>query len=91
MGMGAKSYSTENPVSAATGLLFGFRASRVLIRNDKATPVYVSLGSTAGSTAGHRTCSGESEEWLGSQVESIGLASTTTSTGTNVRVSAWGW
>ena len=97
MGMGANQYSTENslgstdPAQQAPGILFGFRASKVLVLNDKAAPVYVSLGSTAGSTAGHRTCAGESLEFLGSQVEAIGIASTTTSTGTNVRVSAWGW
>lgn len=80
----------ETPVSGAVGVDLGFQARSLRLLNDKATPVYVSLNSTAGSTAGHRTCGGETLSLDGVAFGGYGLASTTTSTGTIVRVSAWG-
>lgn len=91
----ANQYAVDDTVSstsgsATAGYAFGFVATSLRLANDKATPVYVSLNSTAGSTGGYRTCSGESWAISGVATGGIGLASTTTSTGTTVRVAAWG-
>lgn len=91
----ASQYATESTVSstsgtAAVGVAFGFMAQTVLVYNDKAVPVYVSLNSTAGSTGGHRTCAGELLSVAGIMSEALGLASTTTSTAGIVRVLALG-
>lgn len=88
-------YASENPVystagTASTGHEFGFVATALRVANDKASPVYVSLNTLTGSTNGHRTCAGESWTLTGVATGGIGLASTTTSTGTAVRVAAWG-
>lgn len=84
-------YSTAvSTASGNTGFAFGFRATRVQVFNDKATPVYVTWNSTTGSTAGHRTCSGENILLEGLPLIACAIASSTTTTATNVRVLALG-
>ena len=72
------------------GLDFTFDASHLFLVNDKATSVYVSLDSTSGSTGGLevKTTSGLQLDNL--RIGRMSLASTSTSTGTFVRVAAWG-
>ena len=85
-------YSTAtSTASGNTGFAFGFRAVRVQIYNDKATPVYVTWNSTTGSTGGHRTCASESILIDGMPTVGCAIGSTTTTTATNVRVLALGW
>lgn len=69
------------------GIDFGFAATSVSIFNDKASTIYVSLNSTAGSTGGHKMLAGESLSFT-LRLGSLSLASTTTSTGDFVRVLA---
>lgn len=91
----ANQYAAEDVISSTSGTAtfgaaFGFVATRIRVYNDKVTPVYVSLNSTAGSSGGHRTCAGELLSIEGVASGGIGVASTTTSTGTIVRIAAWG-
>lgn len=91
----ADQYSAEEVVSTTDaagtigkiGFDFGFRATSVVIWNDKNTDVYVNLNSTAGSTGGYRLKAGENiaHQLL---IGALSLASTTTSTGDKVRVLA---
>lgn len=84
-------FSSENAVSTASVSDFGFVANEVHVYNDKATPVYVTLNSTApGTTAGFRTCASDSLKLSQVMTGYLGLASTTTSTATVARVLAVG-
>jgi len=67
----------------------GFLDTAVILYNDKADVVYAHFGSTVGSTGGFRLAAGGV---LAVSVRTGGfsLASTTTSTGTTVRVLALG-
>ena len=77
--------------STAEGGLFGFQASHIRVINDKASPVYVSLKSTVGSTGGFKTCSGETVVFSDIGCSGLAIVSTATSTGApGVRVGAWG-
>lgn len=89
----AKQSYTE--VVAATtstdgGVLFGFNASRVSVRNQKAAAVFVNFSSTTPSTGGIRTCSGEELVFEHGLAAGVAIASQSTTTGTIVRVTATG-
>lgn len=71
------------------GFDFGFIAGSVAFFNDKATPVYVNMDSTAGSTGGFALPAGASVSFT-VRTGAASLASTATSTGTTVRVIALG-
>lgn len=73
------------------GLDFTFDAGQLLVINDKASDVYMSLDSTSGSTGGHRIKSGESRSFAGIRCGRMSFASTSTSTGDKVRVGAWSY
>jgi hypothetical protein len=73
------------------GIDFGFDANQLVLLNDKATDVYVSLDSTVGSTDGYRLKAAETLSLSNVKVGRMSLASTSTSTGDNVRVGAWAW
>lgn len=93
----ANQYSSEVCVSTTDaagtigkiGFDFGFLATSVAFWNDKADDVYISLDSTAGSTGGARLKAGENVAFQ-QRLGGCALASTTTSTGTIVRVLATG-
>ena len=94
----ANQYNAEPVVSTTDaagaigkiGFDFGFLATSVAFWNDKADDVYVSLDSTAGSTGGARLKAGENVSFIQCRIGGCSLASTTTSTGTTVRVMATG-
>jgi hypothetical protein len=91
----ASQYNAESTLSSTSGTAtaghaWGFDARSVRVINDKSVPVYVRLNSTVGSTDGHRTCAGETLQVDNVLTAGLGLASTTTSTATQVRVAAWG-
>lgn len=73
------------------GLDFAFDAGQVIVLNDKASTIYLSLDSTAGSTGGHAIKAGESRSFAGIRCGRMSLASTSTSTGDFVRVGAWSY
>lgn len=75
---------------AENTLMFGFPATRVRVQNDRAAPCYVRFDSSTPSTAGIRTCAGEELLVTGIPISMVAVASTTTTTGTLVRVSAIG-
>jgi hypothetical protein len=72
------------------GFDFGFITSAVIFINDKADSVYVTLNSTVGSTGGVKLNTTEQLSFT-AQTGGAALASTTTSTGTTVRVIAVGF
>jgi len=88
--VGSSVVSSSTWSSGTTGFAFGFDANRVMVRNDKATPVYLTFRDTIGTTNGVRTCASETFDMTFAKVGGIGIASTTTSTGTTVLVWAWG-
>lgn len=79
-------------VIGTAGLDFSFDATELRIINNKLETVYVNLNSTAGSTSGYPVLTTSSLTFSrGSpSVMKMSLASTSTSTGTTVRVAAWG-
>ena len=91
----AGQYASEHQVSTtdaagtigAIGFDFGLLATSVAFWNDKASAVYVSLDSTAGSTGGFKLKAGENVSF-GIRSGGCALASTTTSTGDFVRLLA---
>ena len=70
-----------------TGLDFGFVANQLVVLNDKAATVYLSLDSTSGSTAGYPMKTTETLSLQGN-MGGIGLCTTATSTDL-MRVAAW--
>lgn len=85
-------YAAEDTASSTTptGHALTFNAHVLQLRNDKSVPVYVSLGTTAWSTGGFRTCAGESLEVAGVRFSRLSVASTATSTAGQVRILALG-
>lgn len=77
--------------TGAVGLDFAFDAGQLLVLNDKASSVYMSLDSTSGSTGGHELKAGESRSFAGIRIGRMSFASTSTSTGDFVRVGAWSY
>lgn len=72
---------------------FGFGANFIRVTNDKAARMYVDLttgSSGMGTTNGILTCASETLEIRDIIASGIAFASTTTTTGTLVRVSALG-
>ena len=72
---------------------FGFNANFIRVVNDKVTRVYVDLttgSSGIGTTGGILTCASEILELRDVLSAGLSFASTTTTTGTLVRVSALG-
>jgi hypothetical protein len=94
----ANQYSTENPGNSTTGVVgggiaFGFVANLIRILNDSGSAVYINIGTSSRTTAGHRTCASEALEICGAPTACLGwgTTSTTTSTaGAPIRISAWG-
>ena len=87
-------FSTEVVISTSDGLGkigidFGFDANQIIVLNDKASPVYMSLNSTSGSTGGHQIKAGESRSFSQMLLGRMSFASTSTSSGDVVRVAAW--
>lgn len=87
--------ATANAVTTSTdsAFAFGFGANFVRVTNDKATRMYVDLttGATGvGTTNGILTCASETLELRDLVTYGVAFASTTTTTGTLVRVSALG-
>ena len=81
------------PSSTSTGdnaLSFGFPAAYIRLVNQRAAAVFVRFDSSTPSTAGYRTCAGEELVFNGPLCSQVAVASTTTSTGTIVRVLALG-
>lgn len=77
--------STENAID------FGFQATEVQLVNDRAAAVFVNFDSTTASTGGYLTCSGETLAVRNfGRMSGMAVASTTTSTGTMVRILALG-
>ena len=79
--------------STESAFSFGFNANFIRVVNDKAARVYVDLttgSSGIGTTGGILTCASEVLEIRHMLAAGISFASTTTTTGTLVRVSALG-
>jgi len=73
------------------GVDVGFIATFLRLINDKASPVYLDLSSTAGSTGGHKIVASSFIELHGTiRLASFSLASTATTTGDFVRILAVG-
>ena len=88
-------YTEQSVVSASdgagtAGIDFGFNARQLVVANDKASSVYLTLTGSSGSTGGHEIKAGESLSLAGILCRYMGLASTATTTGTSVRVLAVG-
>lgn len=86
---------TANAVTTSTesAFGFGFNANFIRVVNDKVTRVYVDLttgSSGIGTTGGILTCASEILELRDVLSAGLSFASTTTTTGTLVRVSALG-
>ena len=94
MPFGLESFSTDPVVGGETaaekthGIALPWRATQITLVNDKAQNVYFSVNSTVATTNDFYLKSGESHTFA-ALIEVIGLATTTTSTGTTVRVGAW--
>lgn len=89
-------FATEVAVATSAppgkvGLDFGFDANQLVVLNDKAADVYLSLDSTAGSTDGLRVKASETISLSSLKLGAMSLATTTTTTGDLVRVGAWSW
>jgi hypothetical protein len=87
--------ATAATSSTDSAFAFPFNANFVRIVNDKAARIYVDLSSTGttagrGTTNGLVTCASEILDIPNVLVAGLALASTTTTTGTLVRVSAIG-
>lgn len=72
------------------GVLLPFDATQVVIANDGAHPVYLSLASSAGSTGGFEVRALEAYALDAIRTNVISVASTTTSTSDGYRIGAWG-
>ena len=91
----SQTVGSANAVTTSTDSAFdfGFNATYIRVVNDKAARMYVDLttgSSGRGTTNGILTCASEILEIRGVRASSVSFASTTTTTGTLVRVSAVG-
>ena len=73
------------------GAVFGFDATQVIVANDGAYSLYLSLNSTSGSTGGFEVKALEAYALDAIRTYCFSMASTTTSTSEGYRVGGWSW
>jgi hypothetical protein len=83
-------FSTQITVtsSAGWGVTFPWRPDTLVLSNDGASPVYVTLLSSAATTNDYRVNAGESLNLVG---RTLSLGAICSSSDASVRVGAWQW